>query len=448
MTTMTTKEPAQIQYWKLNELDDTARARIMRRAETDITELLPMAQEVIDRVQQEGDEAVVEYTRRFDAENFTADMLRATPDDFTAARAALDDDVIAAIEAAYENIKRFHEEQMPEPMWFTEVQPGIMAGEKVTPVTSAALYVPRGKGAFPSVMLMLAVPAVVAGVERVIVVTPPRPDGKPDDASLVAAEICGVDEVYVVGGIQAVAAVAYGTERVPKVDKLIGPGSSYVTAAKRLLYGTIDVGPPAGPSESIILADEHADPRLLALDLLVEAEHGPESAAILVTHSQEVADQAFAALPEYIAELPQWRQDFVTNVLSNYGGVMLTGSLAESVQFVNDYAPEHLEVVTREPFVTLNQIKNAGEILLGPLTPIPTANYCLGLNAILPTGGFARSFSSVSVWDFLKRSGIGYLSREGYERLQGITATLADYEGFPAHAMAIRKRNEIIGIED
>jgi histidinol dehydrogenase len=246
--------------------------------------------------------------------------------------------------------------------------------------------------------------------------------------------------------MQAVAALAYGTQTIPKVDKIIGPGSSYVSAAKRLLYGTVDVGLPAGPSESIILADEHVDPRLAALDLLVEAEHGPESAAILVTHSREIAEQVLKVLPGYIAELPQWRQAFINNVLSNYGGILLTSSLDDSIDFVNRYAPEHLEVLTAEPFITLNKIRNAGEILLGHMTPIPTANYCLGLNAILPTGGFARSFSSVSVNDFLKRSGVGYLSREGYMRLQGVTATLADYEDFPAHAMAIRKRNQILGL--
>lgn len=436
-----------IQFWRLNEISTEQRAKIMRRAEKDISELLPLAQEVIDRVRSEGDAAVVDYARRFDAPGFEASMLRATPADFAAARAEVSPDVIAAIEAAHANIQRFHTEQMPEPMWFTEVQPGIMAGEKVTPVASAGLYVPRGKGAFPSVMLMLAVPARVAGVERVVVVTPPTPDGKADAGSLVAAEVCGIDEVYVVGGMQAIAALAYGTETIPHVDKVIGPGSSYVSAAKRLLYGTIDVGLPAGPSESIILTDEHADPRLAALDLLVEAEHGPDSAAILVTHSERVALEALEILPEYIGQLPEWRRGFVETVLANYGGVLLTNSLEESIQFVNDYAPEHLEVMTEEPFVTLNKLRNAGEILLGPMTPIPTANYCLGLNAILPTGGFARSFSSVSVWDFLKRSGIGYLSREGYERLQGITATLADYEDFPAHAFAIRKRNEIIGLE-
>ncbi|GIL12505.1 MAG: histidinol dehydrogenase [Chloroflexi bacterium] len=435
-----------IQFWEYSRLAPDQLTKIMRRAETDIRDLLPLAQEVINRVQVEGDAAVVDYTRRFDAAGFTADQLRASPQDFTQARSALSHDVIDAIQQAHDNIRRFHEEQMPEPLWFVEVQPGIMAGEKVSPVASAGLYVPRGKGAFPSVMLMLAVPAKVAGVPRVVVVTPPNPEGKADAASLVAAEICGVDEVYVVGGMQAVAALAYGTQTLPRVQKIIGPGSSYVSAAKRLLYGVADVGLPAGPSESIILADEHTDPRLAALDLLVEAEHGPDSAAILVTHSREVAERALELLPGYIAELPEWRQGFIKNVLSNYGGVLLTSSLDESIQFVNDYAPEHLEVLTAEPFVTLNKIKNAGEILLGPLTPIPTANYCLGLNAILPTGGFAKSFSSVSVLDFLKRSGVGYLSREGYMRLQGVTTTLADYEDFPAHAMAIRKRNSIIGL--
>lgn len=435
-----------IQFWELNKIPSDQLARIMRRAETDIRQLFPLAQEVIDRVRAGGDTAVVEYARRFDAPNFEASMLRSTAEDFAAARKALSAEVIEAIQQAHENIERFHAEQMPEPMWFMEVQPGIMAGERVTPVASAGLYVPRGKGAFPSVMLMLATPARVAGVPRLIVVTPPTPDGKADAASLVAAEICGVSEVYVVGGMQAVAALAYGTETIPKVNKIIGPGSSYVSAAKRLLYGTVDVGLPAGPSEAIILADENVDPRLAALDLLVEAEHGPESAAVLVTHSRSVAEQALEILPGYIAELPEWRQAFINNVLTNYGGVMLTDSLDESIQFINDYAPEHLEILTADPFITLNKIRNAGEILLGSFTPIPTANYCLGLNAILPTGGFAKSFSSVSVHDFLKKSGVGYLSREGYGRLQGITTTLADYEDFPAHAMAIRKRNEILGL--
>lgn len=432
-----------IQFWELNQLSPDEKSRILRRAELDIRSLLPLAQEVVDDVQQNGDAAVVSYAKKFDTDVFEAGMLKATPEDFAQARAAVEPAVIDAIEQAHENIQKFHREQLPEPMWFMEVQPGIMAGEKVSPVASAGLYVPRGKGAFPSVMLMLATPAKVADVPRIVVVTPPTANGKADAGSLVAAEICGIEDVYVVGGIQAVAALALGTETIPKVDKIIGPGNAYVSAAKRVLFGTVDVGLPAGPSESIILTDEHVDPRLAALDLLVEAEHGSDSAAILVTHSRDVAEQVKRMLPDYIAELPEWRQNFIDSVLSNYGGIMLTGSLQESIDFVNDYAPEHLEILTDDPFITLNKLKNAGEILLGPLTPIPTANYSLGLNAILPTGGFARSYSSVSVWDFLKRSGVGYLSREGFDRLGDITATLADYEGFPAHAMAIRKRQAI-----
>lgn len=435
-----------IQSWELNRLTSEELNKILRRAETDIRALFPVAEQVINEVREHRDAAVVKYARQFDAPSFESTLLKATKEDFTNACATVSKEVINAIVEAHKNIERFHAEQMPESMWFTEVQPGVMAGERITPIASAGLYVPRGKGAFPSVMLMLATPAKVAGVPRIVVVTPPTPEGKADAASLVAAEVCGIDDVYVVGGIQAIAALAYGTETIPKVSKIIGPGSSYVSAAKRLLYGTVDVGLPAGPSESIILADESADPRLVALDLLVEAEHGPESAAILVTNSELVAKTVHEILPDLIAELPEWRQAFINNVLSNYGGIMLTSSVEESVAFVNDYAPEHLEILTIEPFVTLNKIRNAGEILLGPLTPIPIANYCLGLNAILPTGGFARSFSSVSVHDFLKRSGVGYLSKEGYQRLNGITTTLADYEDFPAHALAIRKRNEILGL--
>jgi histidinol dehydrogenase len=436
-----------VKLWDYASLTEDERGRLMRRAEQDITELLPLAQEVITDIKLNGDAAVVKYARRFDAPEFHAGLLRVTPEQFAAAREQVPANVVAAIELAHSNIRTFHEHQMPEPMWFTEVRPGIMAGERITPIPSVALYVPRGKGAFPSVMLMLSVPAKVAGVPHIVVVTPPAPNGAPDPASLVAAEICGISEVYAVGGMQAIAALAYGTETIPKVAKVTGPGSSYVSAAKRLLYGTLDVGLPAGPSESIILTDEHVDPRLAALDLLVEAEHGPESAALLVTHSQEVAAEVMRVLPKYIEELPEWRRAFVENVLGNYGGVLVTRSLDESIAFVNDYAPEHLEVLTIEPFTTLNKIRNAGEILLGPLTPIPTANYALGLNAILPTGGFAKTFSSVSVWDYLKRSGVGYMSREGYESLQAAVGLLADYEGFPAHAMAIRIRNDILGVK-
>lgn len=238
--------------------------------------------------------------------------------------------------------------------------------------------------------------------------------------------------------------MALGTPTIPKVDKITGPCNVYGSAAKRLLYGTVDVGLPAGPSESIILTDETTDPQLAALDLLVEAEHGPDSAAILLTHSQQFAEAAAQFAEEYIQKLPEWRREFCHKGLAAYGGIMITDSLEASLAFVNDYAPEHLEVLVKDPLSVLGKIKNAGEILLGPYTPIPTANYCIGVNAILPTGGFARSYSAVSVFDFLKRSGIGYLTQEGFQRLRHTAQTLAEHEDFPAHAMAIRERQNLL----
>src|SRR5579859_4271306 len=312
-----------IRVRELATLSQAELATVMRRAEQDIASLLPTAQAVIERVRNEGDKALVDYTRQFDAPNYSLDNLCASREDFDRARDEVGPAVVDAIQKAHDNIRHFHEEQMPEPMWFMEIKPGIMAGEKITPVASAGLYVPRGKGSFPSVMLMLTVPARVASVERIVVVTPPNPQGKADAASLVAAEIAGVQEVYAIGGMQAVAGLAYGTQTLPKVAKIVGPGSSYVSAAKRLLSGTIDVGLPAGPSESIILCDEHADPRFAALDLLVEAEHGPESAATLVTHSRAVAEQARQLLPNLMAELPECRRKFVESVLGSYGGILI-----------------------------------------------------------------------------------------------------------------------------
>jgi len=417
---------------------------LKRRAELDIEKALTVAKEVIDKIRQQSDAGVLEYVRKFDFPEAQLDNLKVSDREFAAAHEAIDPEIKSAIEQAFANIREVHQGQMPEEMRLAEVDTGVFAGEKVTPVASAGLYVPRGKGAFPSVMLMLTVPAMVAGVQKVIVCTPPDKTGNVEPASLVAAEMAGVKDIYKLGGIQAIAAMALGTETIPKVDKITGPCNIYGSAAKRLLYGTVDVGLPAGPSESIILTDEHTDPQLASLDLLVEAEHGPDSAALLVTHSEDLATKAAEFVPNYLQKLPDWRREFCETGLSSYGGILLTSSLAESIAFVNDYAPEHLEVLVKDPLSILGQIKNAGEILLGPYTPIPTANYCLGVNAILPTGGFARSYSAVSVWDFLKRSGIGYLTKEGFDRLQHTTQTLADYEGFPAHAMAIREREHLL----
>jgi histidinol dehydrogenase len=318
-----------------------------------------------------------------------------------------------------------------------------MAGEKITAIDSVGLYVPRGKGAFPSVMIMLGVPAKLAGVREIAVCTPPNPDGSVDAATLVAAREIGIENIYKIGGATAIAALAFGTATVPKVVKILGPGNQYCSAAKRLLVSQVDVGLPAGPSESIILADDSIDPNLAALDLLIEAEHGPDSAALLVTHSEALAQAVLEKLPALVEELPQPRRDFITRNLGTYSGIVLTASLDESVAFVNEHAPEHMELLVREPFAVLGSLRNAGEILIGPHTPICVGNYCLGVNAILPTGGFAKSHSCTSIHSFLKRTSLAYCSPEGFERLRDTTVRLAEYEGFPAHARAAARRPRI-----
>ena len=325
-------------------------------------------------------------------------------------------------------------------MWFTNVDKGLMVGEKTTPIVDVCLYVPGGKGSFPSVLLMLGVPAKVAGVEKIVVVTPPNQKGEVDDAILTAAKIIGITEIYKMGGIQAVAAVAYGTETVPKCHKIIGPGNSYATAAKRVLAQQIDAGLPAGPSEVIILADEKADAEKVALDWMIEAEHGPDSSALLVTHSKELVDRVLPIIERQKEKISERRKSFIEAVENGYGGVILTDSLAESVAFVNDYAPEHMEVMCDKPFDVLPDIKNAGEILLGEYTPVTLCNFLLGPNAILPTGGFAKTYSSVSVFDFLKRSSIGYASKEGFERVRDYAYKMATVEGFDTHGLAVKER--------
>ncbi|MBF0118368.1 MAG: histidinol dehydrogenase [Desulfobacterales bacterium] len=429
-----------INVYELDKLSKSDIEKILIRSESDIERFQEIVRPIIDDVRKRGDNAIVEYSQKFDKVSLNPLLLKVTNQEFEDANKTLDSSIKEVIEASAKNIKKFHKAQMPEEMWFSHIDKGIMAGEKITPITSVGIYVPRGKGSFPSVMLMLCIPVSVAEVPEVIVCTPPTPEGKVDDASLFAAQICGIKNIYKVGGAQAIAAMAFGTQSIPKVNKVIGPGNPYVSAAKRLLYGKIDVGTPAGPSESIILCDETTNPKKAALDLLIEAEHGPDSTALLVTHSREIGEAVKTMLPDLINDLPEERKNFCQNVFSNYGGIVITRNIEQSIKFVNDFAPEHLEVLTNEPMSILPEIKNAGEILLGEYSPITIGNFSLGVNAILPTGGFAKTFSCVTVYDFLKRSSIGYLTKEGYESLKDIAMKFAEYEGFPSHANAIKKR--------
>lgn len=374
-----------IHIYELSKLNAEQRSRLLRRAEVAIDELIEYVRPIVHAVRERGDEALIEFMERFDHVQLSPDRLRVSREEIEAAYEQLDKAVHRAIEQAVHNVRTFHERQMPHEQWFTQVAPGVMAGEKITPISSVGLYVPRGKGAFPSVMYMLASPASIAGVPRIVVATPPAPDGTVDPASLVAADLCGVHEIYRVGGAQAIAALAYGTASITRVHKITGPGNPYVLAAKRLLYGTVDVGLPAGPSESIVLADESADPELVARDLLVEAEHGPDSSSLLVTNSRTLLEAVLSLLPDKIKALPELRQTFCRSGFESEqgtGGLLLTENIHQAIDFVNEYAPEHLQIHVREPFALLADLKNAGEILIGPYTPIPMGNYCLGTNAI------------------------------------------------------------------
>ena len=430
----------QVRILAWSSLPEPDRKKILARSEKDIAEVESAARQIIEAVRSGGDAALVELTRRFNGADISGMPLRVTEAEIEAAGGVVAAPVREAIRASIANVRRYHEQQLPPPMSLSEIQPGVWAGERATPIPSVGLYAPRGKGSFPSSMYMMAVPAQVAAVERVVVVSPPDAEGRCDPATLYAAGLCGAREIYRVGGVQALAALAWGTESIRPVAKFLGPGNQYVTAAKRLLAGVVDVGLPAGPSESMIIADASADPRLLALDLLIEAEHGPDSQAILVTPSAELARAVAAELALRAAELPEPRASYVRESFASYGCILTTSDIVEAAGVVNAVAPEHLQVATSDPLETLGLIRNAGEILLGQNTPFSLANYSIGANAVIPTGGRAKTFSPLSVRDFLKYSSVAYLTAGGYSALKDAAIALADYEGFAAHAKALRER--------
>jgi len=427
-----------IQFHDLAKLSVTEKHTLLKRTESDLGRYIESVEPIIKAVKEEGDRALVRFARELDRAELTPDAIKVRSEEFDKALETVAADVIEAISFAADNIRVFHEGQRPEPMRMREVRPGVFCGEKINPIPSVACYVPRGKGSFPSVVLMTTIPAVVAGVPRIGILTPPGPDGRVDSATLVAARQAGVTEIYKSGGAQAVAAAAYGTATIPKFDKIVGPGSPWVVAAKRLLADEIDPGTPAGPSESIVFADHTADGRLAALDLIIESEHGPDSSAFLVTSSMEVADRAMKAIPDYWQSLGETRKKFSATVLCGpHGGIVLARDEDACIRFINDYAPEHLMIHSREPFKYLGAVKHAGEILLGRDTPFTLGNYVLGPNAVLPTSGAARIHSPLGVHDFIKTSGIGYVTSDAYDLMAKHAHTLAVYEGFDGHALAV-----------
>lgn len=431
-----------IGFYRLSELDMKTKARLMRRSEANIDAVIAQVQPIIEDVRQNGDDALLRYAAKFDKAELKD--LKVTEQEFIEARKTLDPAVKAAIDHCSDNVRKFHAEQMnrveKDREWMVEIEKGVFAGEKITPISSVGLYVPGGKNQYPSAVYMLGIPATLAGVPQIQIVTPSRSDGKIGDALLYAAEVSGIKDIYKVGGAQAIAALAYGTHSVPAVKKVVGPGSPYVAAAKQLLSGIIDAGMPAGPTDALILCDETANPHNTVLDVLNEAEHGDDSAALLVTHDKKLAQYVHQNLPDAINALPNPQKDWLISNMAAYSGVVLTDSMKESIAFCNEYAAEHILVKVGNPDEIVPQIKNAGEILIGEYTPNSFGNYGIGVNHVLPTGGKAHTYSCTSVWDFLKRTSLSRMTEEGFHGLKDSVTALTDYEGFPAHGNVIRNR--------
>ncbi|HOV79291.1 MAG TPA: histidinol dehydrogenase [Bacillota bacterium] len=429
-----------IRIYKLKEMSAGDYSRIIERSETETDSIMAEVEKVISGIKERGDEALVEYTKKFEEIEIQPDRIRVTPEEIREAYGRVDRETIEAISVLAGNVRKFHAAQMPEKMWSMEVSPGLVAGQIIIPLEKVGCYVPGGRGWFPSAVMMSVLPAKVAGVPHVYVCTPSAPDGSVPPGTLIACDICGADAVFRIGGSQAVAAMAHGTRTVPKVDKIVGPGSKWVLAAFKLLYGQVEIGTLAGPGEGIILADETADPEFAAADICIQAEHGVDSAGVLVTHVPELARAVQEKIGRHIERLNDYRRNFVVESLKKYGGIILTDSLEESIAFVNEYAGEHLEIMTREPLHDMQKIKNAGGIYLGHYTPLSCGCFGSGPNHVLPTGRKATVSGGLKTADFYKAVTFEYFSREGLANLKDAMVKLAEYEGFPAHGNAILER--------
>ena len=394
---------------------------------------------IIDTVREKGDEAIFSYARQFDGADITTDNIVVTKEEIEEAYATVDPTLLDVIRKALVNIREYHEKQR-QYSWFDSKDNGIILGQKVTPLKRVGVYVPGGKAVYPSSVLMNVLPAKVAGVDEIIMTTPPGKDGKICASTLVAATEAGVDRIYKVGGAQAIAALAFGTESVPKVDKIVGPGNIYVALAKKAVFGHVSIDSIAGPSEILVLADESANPRFVAADLLSQAEHDEMASAILVTTSQTLAEQVSVEVDKFVAQLS--RKEIIQKSLDNYGYILVAGSEEEAIETANDIASEHLEIVMKDPFTVMTKIRNAGAIFLGTYSSEPLGDYFAGPNHVLPTNGTAKFFSALSVDDFIKKSSIISYSREALEPIYKDIVQFAECEQLTAHANSIRVRFE------
>ena len=413
--------------------------KLISRNHMELGEVLGRVEEIVNNIRQKGDAAVLEYTRMFDKVELTPDRLKVTKAEIEDAYGQVDIELINVIKRAKANIESFHSKQK-ETSWFSPEKDGVILGQMYRPLETVGIYVPGGTAPLPSSVLMNAIPAKTAGVEKIIMATPPGKDGRINPAILVAANEAGVDEIYRVGGAQAVAALAFGTDTLPRVDKIVGPGNIYVAMAKKMVYGQCDIDMVAGPSEIMVVADESANSKYVAADLLSQAEHDILASSIMVTYSEELAKAVQNEVDRQIGYLD--RKDILSKSIEDYGAIVLVESLEEAVDIVNRIAPEHLELCVAEPFNLLSSIKNAGAIFLGHYASEPLGDYFAGPNHVLPTSGTARFFSPLNVGDFVKKSSIISYTRKALEAVKDDVIRFAESESLTAHANAIKVRFE------
>ena len=396
---------------------------------------------ILHKVRAEGDQALFAYTEEFDHAKVTAETIRVTEEEIREAYEAVDPALVDVIRKSLVNIRSYHEKQKQN-SWFTSSEDGTMLGQKVTPLKRVGVYVPGGKAVYPSSVLMNIVPAKVAGVDQIVMTTPPGRDGKVNPSTLVAAKEAGADEIYKVGGAQAIGAFAYGTESIPKVDKIVGPGNIFVALAKKAVYGYVSIDSIAGPSEILVLADESANPRYVAADLLSQAEHDELASAILITTSKELAEKVSAEVDGFVKALS--RKEIIQKSLDNFGYILLAENMDEAIEAANAIASEHMEIVTKNPFEVMMKVRNAGAIFIGEYSSEPLGDYFAGPNHVLPTNGTAKFFSPLSVDDFVKKSSIVYYSREALKKIHRDIEQFAASEQLTAHAnsIAVRFENE------
>lgn len=421
------------------ETEENILENLLKRSPNSYGKFEASVNEIIENVRANRDQAIFDYTAKFDGASINASNILVTDQEIEEAYRLVDEKLLSVIRKSLVNIRTYHEKQRQN-SWFDSQEDGIILGQKVTALERVGVYVPGGKAVYPSSVLMNIVPAKVAGVDEIIMTTPPGKDGKVNPSTLVAAKEAGADKIYKVGGAQAIAALAFGTESIPKVDKIVGPGNIYVALAKKAVFGYVSIDSIAGPSEILVLADESANPKFVAADLLSQAEHDEMASAILITTSREVAEKVSEEVDKFTAVLS--RKDIIEKSLDNYGYILVADDMDQAIKTVNAIASEHMEIVTKNPFEVMTKVRNAGAIFIGEYSSEPLGDYFAGPNHVLPTNGTAKFFSALSVDDFIKKSSIISYSKEALEKVYKDIAQFAECEQLTAHANSIKVRFE------